>query len=97
MEEIANLFHGFATVLQPFNLLVMLVGIMLGVLIGVLPGLGGVRPYLLTEQFNAWQGLLREPIDTAPIAHAAWVCPLYALPALAIAYLVFLRRDVAGG
>src|SRR4030095_15998403 len=41
MEEIVNLFHGFAVVLQPFNLLVMLVGIMLGVIIGVLPGLGG--------------------------------------------------------
>jgi putative tricarboxylic transport membrane protein len=39
MEEIANLFHGFSVVLQPFNLLVMLVGIMLGVIIGVLPGL----------------------------------------------------------
>src|ERR671930_2028233 len=43
MEEIANLFHGFAVVIQPFNLLVMLVGIMLGVIIGVLPGLGGAN------------------------------------------------------
>src|SRR6201989_1034687 len=43
MEEIANLFHGFSAVLQPFNLLVMLVGIMLGVIIGVLPGLGGAN------------------------------------------------------
>ena len=43
MEEIANLFHGFAVVLQPFNLMVMLVGIMLGVIIGVLPGLGGAN------------------------------------------------------
>src|SRR5258705_9417477 len=43
MEEISNLFHGFAVVLQPFNLLVMLVGIMLGVIIGVLPGLGGAN------------------------------------------------------
>ena len=43
MEEIINLFHGFAIVLQPFNLLVMLVGIMLGVVIGVLPGLGGAN------------------------------------------------------
>src|SRR3954452_11924395 len=43
MEEIANLFHGFSVVLQPFNLLVMLVGIMLGVIIGVLPGLGGAN------------------------------------------------------
>src|SRR6195952_2676087 len=43
MEDIANLFHGFATVLQPFNLLVMVVGIVLGVVIGVLPGLGGAN------------------------------------------------------
>ena len=43
MEEITNLFHGFAVVLQPFNLMVMVVGIMLGVLIGVLPGLGGAN------------------------------------------------------
>src|SRR5512144_2288906 len=43
MEEIVNLFHGFSVVLQPFNLLVMLVGIMLGVIIGVLPGLGGAN------------------------------------------------------
>src|SRR5215213_1742867 len=43
MEEIANLFHGFAVVIQPFNLLVMVVGIMLGVIIGVLPGLGGAN------------------------------------------------------
>ena len=66
-------------------------------LIGVLPGLGGTRPYLLSSQFDAWEGLLREPIDWAPIGHAAWICPLYALPALAAGYLVFLRRDVAGG
>ncbi len=41
MEEIVNLFHGFATVLQPFNIMVMVIGILLGVIIGVLPGLGG--------------------------------------------------------
>src|ERR1043165_2980958 len=43
MEEIANLFHGFAVVIQPFNLLLMVVGILLGVVIGVLPGLGGAN------------------------------------------------------
>jgi putative tricarboxylic transport membrane protein len=43
MEEIGNLFHGFATVLQPFNIMVMVVGIVLGVIIGVLPGLGGAN------------------------------------------------------
>ena len=43
MEEIVNLFHGFAVALQPFNIMVMLVGIVLGVIIGVLPGLGGAN------------------------------------------------------
>jgi ABC-2 type transport system permease protein len=66
-------------------------------LIGILPGLSGLQPYLLSTQFNAWQGLLRTPIDWAPIIRAAWVCAMYGVPALAAGYLVFLRRDVAGG
>jgi ABC-2 type transport system permease protein len=66
-------------------------------LIGILPGLGGLQPYLLSTQFNAWQGLLRTPIDWAPIVRAAWVCAMYGVPALFAAFLVFLRRDVAGG
>jgi len=43
MEEIGNLFHGFATVLQPYNIWLMVLGIVLGVIIGVLPGLGGAN------------------------------------------------------
>jgi ABC-2 type transport system permease protein len=66
-------------------------------LIGILPGLGATKPYLLSTQFNAWQGLLRTPIDWAPIVRAAWVCALYAVPAIGAAYVAFLRRDVAGG
>jgi ABC-2 type transport system permease protein len=62
-----------------------------------IPGLEGIKPYLLTEQFENWHGLLRTPTDWAPIWHSAWVCALYAGPALFAAYLVFLRRDVAGG
>jgi ABC-2 type transport system permease protein len=66
-------------------------------LIGILPGLGGLQPYLLSTQFNAWQGLLRTPIDWAPILRALWVCALYGGVAVSAAFLVFLRRDVAGG
>ncbi len=65
-------------------------------LIGILPGLGGLHPYLLSTQFSAWQGFLRVPVDWAPILRALWVCALYAVPALVAAFLVFLRRDVAG-
>jgi ABC-2 type transport system permease protein len=62
-----------------------------------IPGLEGIKPYLLTQQFEAWQGLLRTPTDWAPIGHSAWVCALYVVPALFAGYLVLLRRDVAGG
>jgi ABC-2 type transport system permease protein len=65
-------------------------------LVGILPGLGGLHPYLLSTQFDAWQGFLRTPVDWAPILRALWVCALYAVPALVAAALVFLRRDVAG-
>jgi ABC-2 type transport system permease protein len=66
-------------------------------LVGILPGLTGLQPYLLSTQFNAWQGLLRTPIDWAPVVRAAWVCALYGVPALMAAMVVFVRRDVAGG
>ncbi|MBI5277135.1 MAG: tripartite tricarboxylate transporter permease [Burkholderiales bacterium] len=43
MEALNALFHGFAVVLTPTNIVLMFVGIVLGVLIGVLPGLGGAN------------------------------------------------------
>jgi ABC-2 type transport system permease protein len=73
-------------------LLVVLMQIVAGI-----PGTEAVEPYLLPDQFDAWQGLLREPIDWGPIAHAAWVSFAYSLPCLLIAAAVFRRRDVAGG
>jgi ABC-2 type transport system permease protein len=66
-------------------------------IVAQIPGLGAIKPYLLTEQYENWHGLLRTPTDWTPIWHSAWVCALYAVPALFAAYLVFLRRDVAGG
>ena len=66
-------------------------------LLGILPGLGSISPYLLSTQFNAWQGLLRTPIDWTPIIRAAWVCAIYGGASIAAAFLVFIRRDVAGG
>jgi ABC-2 type transport system permease protein len=66
-------------------------------LVTVIPGLQGAQPYLLTTEYSNWHGLLRTPTDWAPIWHSLWVCALYAGPSLAAAYLVFLRRDVAGG
>jgi ABC-2 type transport system permease protein len=66
-------------------------------LVTIIPGLGALHPYLLPTQFNAWQGFLRTPADWAPVVRAAWVCALYAVPCIGVAYLTFLRRDVAGG
>jgi ABC-2 type transport system permease protein len=66
-------------------------------IVAQIPGLEGIKPYLLTEQFENWHGLLRTPTNWAPVAHSAWVCALYGVPALIAGYLVFLRRDVAGG
>jgi ABC-2 type transport system permease protein len=65
-------------------------------LVGALPGTESIRPYLLSEQFQAWHGFLRRPTDWAPVVRAVWVCTIYAgIPVIA-GYLVFLRRDVAG-
>ncbi|NCX46552.1 MAG: tripartite tricarboxylate transporter permease, partial [Burkholderiaceae bacterium] len=43
MEEINALFGGFAVALSPYNVMLMLIGVILGVIIGVLPGLGGAN------------------------------------------------------
>jgi ABC-2 type transport system permease protein len=66
-------------------------------LIGILPGLSGTGPYLLTTQFQAWQGFFRTPTDWDPIVRAVWVSAAYAVPAGLAAYVTFVRRDIAGG
>jgi ABC-2 type transport system permease protein len=65
-------------------------------LIDILPGLGAAAPYLLTTQFQAWQGFLRVPIDWAPVIRSAWLTAAYGLPPLFAAYLLFLRSDITG-
>jgi ABC-2 type transport system permease protein len=65
-------------------------------LIAIVPGLGSLHPYLLSTQFDAWQGLLRTPADWDPTIRSAWVCALYGVPSAVAAYLIFVRRDVAG-
>ena len=40
MENIASLLHGFSVALTPFNIALMIMGVLLGILVGVLPGLG---------------------------------------------------------
>ena len=59
-------------------------------------GTEGIRPYLLGTQFDAWHGFLRTPADWTPIIRAVWLSALYIFVPLVAAYVVFLRRDVAG-
>src|SRR6266571_3655946 len=65
-------------------------------LLGVLPGTESFRPYLLGTQFDAWNGFLRTPADWTPVIRDLWVSTIYLVAPLVAAYLVFLRRDVAG-
>jgi ABC-2 type transport system permease protein len=74
----------------------LMISILMQVL-GALSALDWLEPYLLSEQFNAWQGLLRDPADWDPVVRAAWVSALYAVPSLLAALTVFVRRDVTGG
>ncbi len=66
-------------------------------IVAQIPGIEAIKPYLLTEQYENWHGLLRTPTDWSPILHSLWVCALYFGASLLAAYLVFARRDVAGG
>ena len=74
----------------------LMVSIVMQVL-GALSALDWLDPYLLSTQFNAWEGLLRDPVDWDPVIRAAWVSGAYAVPALTAALTSFVRRDVAGG
>ncbi len=64
----------------------------------IVPGLDSdsVQRWVLTAQLNAWQSLFRDPIEWEPIVRSAWVSVLYAVPCLAVAWVHFLRRDIAG-
>jgi ABC-2 type transport system permease protein len=61
--------------------------------IAALPGLGGAKPYLLPDQFTAWQSLLG---GSGSISRAAVVCAVYSAIPIVGGWLIFRRRDVAG-
>lgn len=52
MDVLQNLAGGFATVLQPFNLLLAVIGVMLGMIAGVLPGITMVMMVILLLPFT---------------------------------------------
>ena len=43
VEDLNNLMMGLSVVMQPYNLMVVVVGLILGIIVGVLPGLGGAN------------------------------------------------------
>lgn len=43
VENINDLMMGLSVVIQPYNLMVVVVGLILGIIVGVLPGLGGAN------------------------------------------------------
>jgi ABC-type spermidine/putrescine transport system permease subunit I len=55
---------------------------------------GPLDPYLLTNQFDAWLNLTRDPIPWEPIVRSAWVSFLWTAAFLAAAWAVFVRRDI---
>ena len=65
-------------------------------IIPLLPNTTAIQPYLLSEQFSAFEALFQQSIDWTRIARAGWVSACYAAPALIVARAVFARRDVAG-
>jgi len=67
-------------------------------LIGVPPRPQGTQPYLLFDPVQRVQGLLRTPIDWSPIIPGGLgLCPVRRAGAGSPRFLIFLRRDVAGG
>ena len=58
MDTLAHLMHGFATVLQPLNLLFLIVGLVLGMIVAVLPGLTLVMGVVLALPFTYGMGII---------------------------------------
>ncbi len=71
--------------------------VVLVLLLRLASGLGLTGPldsYLLTNQFEAWLNLTRDPINWEPIIRSLWVSILWATAFLVGAWAVFVRRDV---
>jgi len=62
MQEMISLFQGLATVVDPYNFVLMSIGIVLGLVVGLLPGLGGANGIAillpLTFSMNPTSGII---------------------------------------
>jgi ABC-2 type transport system permease protein len=54
------------------------------------------KAYLLSDQFDGWQGAFRTPTDWALIGRSIGISAVFAAVPLFVAYIAFRRRDVAG-
>ena len=52
MEILINLFHGFLQVFQPFDLLMLFIGLLVGMAVSIMPGLGLVMGVVLALPFT---------------------------------------------
>ncbi len=80
------------------------VGMAVPVVLGLLMELGGalggaqvLRPWLLTTPFEAWHGLLADPVFTGPLREAVITCTTWSVVCLTAGYLILRRRDITGG
>ncbi len=99
-------FLGFACLSMMISVLSRnsVIGVMLPIVIGFvmqfyafLNGKDVVRHNLLTTPFMDWHGLFDVPQFTTPLLRGALVSVAYGVLTLAVAYRVFVRRDVTGG
>jgi ABC-2 type transport system permease protein len=54
------------------------------------------KHYLLSDQFDGWHGVFMSPTDWTLVGRAIWVSAIFTAVPLAVAFVVFRRRDVAG-
>lgn len=99
-------FLGFAcisllvSVLSKSSVLGVMIPLVIGFAMQLYAFLNGkdlIRHNLLTTPFLAWHGILHVPAFYAPMFYGFAVSAVYGIASLAIAYWVFVRRDITGG
>ena len=66
-------------------------------LIGSMGNLAGQRAVLLSTPYEAWHGLLALPRFIGPLTSGLLVSAGWGVVCLALAYVLFRRRDITGG
>jgi len=66
-------------------------------LFDIVPGSRVFAPYVLPHQYDAWMGFLRSRSTGARSCGRSGSQRCFAVPSAFAGYVVFMRRDVAGG